>query len=245
MALGFLAEFIHAYPLIGIILFSLTISLLITLVIFFFTDREKMRELKTRQKELQKQAKEHQKNGNQDALLEVNKQLMREMPEMLKHSFKPLLITFIPIIIIFSWAHANIAYMPVVPQQEFTAVVELVKGATGEVEISVPEKIMVTEEIKKPIENDQVNWTLKGNEGTYFLKFSYEGETISKKVIITEGVKYAKVERGKLKGKIKSIKTNEKLICMNLLGWKLGWLGSYIIFSLIFGTIFRKVFKLS
>lgn len=239
-----ITEFIHAHPFIGIILFSLLISLFITLIIFFFTDREKMRTLKERQKELQRKAKEHQKAGNQDALMEINKQLMLDMPEMMKHNFKPMLITFIPIIIIFSWANANVAYIPIAPQQEFIAVLELAKGAVGEVNISVPEGINVIGNELKTIQNNQVNWTLKGNAGTHFLKFTYNGAIVSKKVIITEGIEYAKVSE-KYDGEIKTITIkNEKLVCMNIFGWKVGWLGSYIIFSLVFSLILRKLFKL-
>jgi len=244
MVLEFLAEFIHANPFIGIVLFSVIISLFITLIIFFFTDKEKMRALKERQKELQRKAKEHQKNGNQEGLLEINKQMMMEMPEMMKHNLKPMLITFIPIIIIFSWANANIAYLPIAPQQEFVVVVGLVTGSVGEVNISVSEEINVIGNKLKTIQNNQVNWTLKGNAGTHFLKFTYNGDLASKKVIITEGVEYEKVSE-KYDGEIKIITIkNEKLVCMNLLGWKVGWLGSYIIFSLIFSLVFRKLFKM-
>ena len=199
-----ITEFIHANPFIGIVLFSLTVSLFTTLVIFFFTDKEKMRELKERQKELHRKAKEHQKSGNQNALLEINKQMMMEMPEMMKHNFKPMLITFIPIIIIFTWANANIAYEPIPPQHEFVIVADLERGYVGEVNISVSEEIDVIGNKVKTIENNQVNWTLKGSEGIYFLTFIYNGDSASKNLIITEGVEYAKVSE-KYKGKIKTI----------------------------------------
>ena len=239
-----ITEFIHANPFIGIVLFSLTVSLFTTLVIFFFTDKEKMRELKERQKELHRKAKEHQKSGNQNALLEINKQMMMEMPEMMKHNFKPMLITFIPIIIIFTWANANIAYEPIPPQHEFVIVADLERGYVGEVNISVSEEIDVIGNKVKTIENNQVNWTLKGSEGIYFLTFIYNGDSASKNLIITEGVEYAKVSE-KYKGKIKTITIkNKKLVYINLLGWKIGWLGSYIIFSLIFSLVFRKIFKM-
>ena len=97
-----IVDFIYANPILSLAIIAFLVTFFITLVTWLVTDKERMRELKDRQKELQKKAREHQKNGNTDAMLEVNKQLMQEMPEMMKHSFKPMLITLIPILVIFS-----------------------------------------------------------------------------------------------------------------------------------------------
>jgi len=44
---------------------------------------------------------------------------------------------------------------------------------------------------------------------------------------------------------VKSIKVGyEKIIVLNLFGWKLGWLGSYIIFSIILSMSLRKLMGL-
>ncbi len=98
-----ITEFIRTSPLISLIVISAIVTFFMTLVTWLVTDNEKMKELKEKQKELQRKAKEHQKNGNTDALLEINKQIMMGMPEMMKHNLKPMLITFIPAIIIFSF----------------------------------------------------------------------------------------------------------------------------------------------
>lgn len=98
-----ITELIQANPLISLVIISILVTFFMTLITWLVTDNEKMRELRQRQKDLQKKAREHQKAGNTDALLEINKQMMMEMPEMMKHSFKPMIITFIPAIIIFSF----------------------------------------------------------------------------------------------------------------------------------------------
>jgi len=95
--------FIQQNPRISIILIALTITFLITLVNYFFLDKEKMREIKERQKELQKQMKEHQKNGNHDKIMELQKELLSSTGEMMKHSMKPMLITLIPMIVLFGF----------------------------------------------------------------------------------------------------------------------------------------------
>ena len=46
-------------------------------------------------------------------------------------------------------------------------------------------------------------------------------------------------------GTVKSIFVDRgKLIVLNLFGWKLGWLGAYIIFSIVFSMGLRKILKI-
>jgi len=46
-------------------------------------------------------------------------------------------------------------------------------------------------------------------------------------------------------GELKALQiNNQPLKAVNLFGWKIGWLGSYIIFSIIFSLVLRKILKL-
>ena len=96
-----LVEMIQANPKISIILIAVAISLLISLVNNFVLDKDRMRSLKARQKAIQEEMKEHQKNGNQDKVMELQKEMMSGIGESFKHSFKPMLITIVPIIVLF------------------------------------------------------------------------------------------------------------------------------------------------
>ena len=66
-------------------------------------------------------------------------------------------------------------------------------------------------------------------------------------VIITDSVsdrRYVTPQQ-KYKGAISEIDVgNEKVIGLNLFGWKLGWLGTYIIFSIAFSLTLRKLLGL-
>ncbi len=93
----------QANPKISMILLAVLVSLFISIVNFFILDKDRMRAIKKRQKELQKEMKVHQKAGNQDKMMELNKELLSQTGEMMRHSFKPMLITLIPIIIFFSF----------------------------------------------------------------------------------------------------------------------------------------------
>lgn len=94
---------IQQNPRISIILISLAITFLITLVNYFFMDKEKMKGIKARQKEIQQKMKEHQKNGNTDKMKELQKELFSSTGEMMKGSLKPMLITIIPILVLFGF----------------------------------------------------------------------------------------------------------------------------------------------
>ena len=96
----------------------------------------------------------------------------------------------------------------------------------------------------KKIENDKAMWALKGLEGEHILEFVYNGEKQQKSVLITNNEKYIEPSK-KTNGVIKLIQIDYKpRKILNLFGWKLGWLGTYIIFSIIFTMALRKVMKI-
>ena len=100
-----LIDLIQNHPRIAIIVLSFLVTLFITIVNYFMIDKEKMKEIKDRQKELRKEMKQYK--DNPEKMMEINKQMMEDMPEQLKHSFKPMLITMIPILIIFAWLRST------------------------------------------------------------------------------------------------------------------------------------------
>ncbi|MEK6906458.1 MAG: EMC3/TMCO1 family protein, partial [Nanoarchaeota archaeon] len=65
------------------------------------TDQERMRELKKISKACQIKLKDNK--GNPESIQKINKEMMDCSMELMKHSFKPMIYTFIPIIILFWW----------------------------------------------------------------------------------------------------------------------------------------------
>ena len=96
-----LIDFIQTNPRTSIILISLIVTIFITVIRYFITDREKMKEIRERQKELRKEMKEFR--DNPEKMMEINKKMLEDFPEQMKESFKPMIITIIPILIIFGW----------------------------------------------------------------------------------------------------------------------------------------------
>ena len=227
----------------AVIALALLISLIIIIITKYTTDQTLMKKLKDDMKANQKQAKELKSEPAK--ALELQKKTMEMNMKYMTHSLKPTLITFIPIILIFGWMSANFAYESIKPQQEFSIMAFFDKNTNGNAELAVPEEVTLIDNKIKKIENDKATWALKGKEGEYVLEFSYNEEKQQKNVLITNNGRYIEPVKKIGNSQIKSIQINytpKKIL--NLFGWKIGWLGTYIIFSIIFTTILRKIFKI-
>ncbi len=94
-------ELMIANPKTSIIAISALVTLVMTLVTKKVTDQERMRELKKISKACQIKLKDNK--GNPESIQKINKEMMDCSMELMKHSFKPMIYTFIPIIILFWW----------------------------------------------------------------------------------------------------------------------------------------------
>jgi len=100
-------EIVLNNPRISIVVLSFLVTLFITGVTYFMTDRERMKEIKDKQKRLRKEIKQYRDNPQK--MMELNKQMMEDMPEQMKHSFKPMIVTMIPLLILFAWLRGTFA----------------------------------------------------------------------------------------------------------------------------------------
>mgnify|MGYP001583615455 CR=1 FL=1 len=92
---------IQLYPKISIIVISGLVSLFISFVNHFVLDKEKVKASKDKQKRLKEELKLHK--GNQQKMMELNKAMMEDAMQNMSHSFKPMLITIIPMFIVLAW----------------------------------------------------------------------------------------------------------------------------------------------
>lgn len=249
---GFLEPLVHPIlsPLLNlpewlaILILSFSISLMITLVYKMMTDQDLMKQLKTEMKEFQKEIKELR--DNPEKAMKVQKEAMETNMKYMTLSMKPTLFTFIPIIIIFGWMSAHLAYEPIMPGEEFTVTATFDKGTIGTIEIIETKGIDILSNAESKISNDQAVWKLKADAGTYFLKFKYKEETYEKELLITESNSYSDVETRYSGTELKNIKngnTPVKPLPFPLFGWNPGWLGTYILMSLGFSMSIRKLLK--
>lgn len=99
---------INWHPLGALIIISFILTLITTLVYKYFTDQEAMKSLKEEMKEIQNEMK--QVKDNPTKMMELQKQSFSKMMESFKHQIKPMLITFVPFLILFPWLSG--AYTP-------------------------------------------------------------------------------------------------------------------------------------
>ena len=254
-----LSPLLKINPLLGIAIISFILTLLITLIHKFTTNQKVMKGLKEDMKTHQDEMKKHKDNPKK--VMEIQKKVMGKNMEFMKHSFKPMIFTFIPIIIIFGWLNANMAYYPIMPDQEFDVMLtfdlegleknislvsvipedqlEMINGATQTVERNKTKKFLGEKWV------GIANWKLKGPEGTYTLVYSFDDDAraYEKDLIISEERKYALPEKKINDGSsLKSIKVMNEPI-KPLFG--LGWIWTYIIFSMIFSMTIRKALKVA
>jgi len=225
----------------AIIILSFLISLIITVIYKYTTNQNLMKQLKDEMKAFQRQIKELK--GEPERAMKVQKQSMQINMKYMMLSMKSTLYSFIPIILIFGWMNANFAFDPVMPGQEFTTKVLFEDNVNGEIELSVPQGIEVNGKTKKEIKNNEARWLLSGERGEYLLEYIFNGKKYSKEVLISEERYEDPIKRIR-DNSVKSIEIEQnKNIVLNLFGWKMGWLATYILFSIIFSISIRKVIK--
>ena len=104
-------------PIWAVLIISLVVSLIIVIIYRLLTNQKEMKALKDEIKSHQKQMREL-KNEPQK-VLEIQKKAMQVNMKYMGKSMKPTIITFIPIILIFGWMQAHLAYAPLIPDQPF------------------------------------------------------------------------------------------------------------------------------
>ena len=226
----------------AVVLLSFLISLIVTVLYKYTTDQNLMKQLKEEMKEFQKEIKELKKEPQK--AMEVQKKAMQTNMKYMMHSMRSTLYSILPLIIIFSWMNAHLAYDPILPGQDFTTTVTFEKNAKGTIELSVPDGITINGDAKKEVKDGMVKWILNGKEGEYLLEYEFDGKKYSHEALITEKNIY-KIPIKKIgDGNINFIEIEHKpKQLLNIFGWKIGWLGTYILLSILFSMLIRKVIK--
>jgi uncharacterized membrane protein (DUF106 family) len=98
---------ITAYPKESIIIISFLVVLVTTIITKYVTDQKRMKELKEIQKACQIKLRDNK--GNLEEMNKINSQVMECSMELMKHSFKPMLITFIPLVLLAAWMNKAFA----------------------------------------------------------------------------------------------------------------------------------------
>lgn len=96
---------------IGMLLFTLIISLIITLAQKYLTDQATLREIKKEQKLLQEEMKKYK--AHPEKLMELQKKQLEFIPRTFDITMRPAIYTSVPIILFFRWFHDYFTATPV------------------------------------------------------------------------------------------------------------------------------------
>lgn len=86
-----------------IALISIALSVFSIFARILVLGKDKIKEMKEQMKKSQKEMKEATKSGDKNRALKAQEAYMRITMENMRHSFKPLILTFIPFVLVFGW----------------------------------------------------------------------------------------------------------------------------------------------
>jgi len=217
-----------------------------TLVTKKFTNQSRMKELKDIQKACQIKLKQDGVKGNLEEMQKIQKQMMECSMELMKHSFKPIFITFIPLLLFFWWINANLAYYPIMPGEQFSMTITLDKSVTENVSVNISKGVLIIGSTEKPLTTEKSFLGTKKitksefiiqDYGEYSITFKNGDEEVSRKVLISDTSYLPALE--KYKGKIEEIKINYR--DTGFFGTY--WIWTYIISGVISSIVLRKMLK--
>ncbi len=243
-----MVPFLDMSPLLSILIISFVLSLIIILSYKFLTDQKLMKKLKEEIKVMQKEMKELRNNPKK--MMEVQKKAMEKNMKYMAHSMKPTLFTMLPLLLVFGWMSAHFSYYPIMPNESFNVSLILSNDYKGTVNVEVTNGLKMisnhsTTEYKKNTPFRVEIFTFKGSEGKHIITFSAANRTYTKEVLITTKQAYSTPQEKIKEGPASEIRIQmRKMKLLNIFGWKMGWIGTYIILSLVFSIVMRKLFRI-
>lgn len=92
-------------PVLGLAVVTFIASLIVVVAYKYFSDQEALKRLREESKQLQADVKNFKDDPTK--MSEYNKKVMANFIESMKQNWKPMLYTFIPLIILFNWLRAT------------------------------------------------------------------------------------------------------------------------------------------
>lgn len=97
-------------PMLFIMIVAIILAFVITLANKLLVDQDRLQYLQKEMKGFQQEMNEARKSNDPKALEKMQKKQMEFMDiqkEMMTNSFKPMIVTFVPILLVFYWLSAN------------------------------------------------------------------------------------------------------------------------------------------
>jgi uncharacterized membrane protein (DUF106 family) len=237
-------------PIVAIITLAVTLGLISTLLQKYLTNQAKMRRLRDDTKKYQEQMKKLKKDPEQ--MMKVQQKILPIQMELMKESFKPLLVSMIPFLLVFFWLSNHFAFHQIEPNEPFAISATFEEGVQGNVELSATPELAI-EKPQQQIQDGKASWIARGTAGTYDLTLTFRDSTViapaKRPLIISEERLYETPQMPAPNGHkfVTSFNVeNQRLIPipgLNLFGWHPGWIFYYIIFSIPISLLLKKLLK--
>ena len=238
-----------------ILLATVVISVISTLAYKYTTDQKKMKRIKEKLKDLQAQMKEAR--GDQDKMLKLNGQIMKSHNEYSMQSMRSILFTIIPVMLIFIYLQANVAFTPIAPGDEFDMLLDYRDtDRIGDVIVmpAVGMDLLNRTDYEKSgflgfgrMNGERITLLAPAEPGEYTVTFTSTNTTVNRSVIVTNGREYAPASVAFRESALRAAAIDYRGLRIFdigwLPGWLQGWIAVYIILTLIFTNIFRKIMK--
>jgi uncharacterized membrane protein (DUF106 family) len=234
-------------PIVAIIILATVLALISTLLQKVLTDQARLKRLREDTKKMQAELKLASKEGDSAKVMKLQGKMMPMQLDMMKESFKPLLYTLIPFLLVFFWLSNHFAFHEIQPNQPFVVSATFEEGIGGTAILTSPQL-----KIEEPVQtiqqqNDEpgiAKWIATGPAGEHSMVLSLGPINVTRQVLITEERNYEQPEKA-LRGSISSFNVeNEKLIPIpgfSLFGWHPGWIFYYIVLSIPLSLLLKKL----
>ena len=229
-----------------ILIIGFVMTILSTLVYKYTTDQGAMKRAREEINKLRKKMKDYR--HDQTKMMQINQEMMEHNMIIMRQSFKPMLYTIAPMLIIYMIMGGFLAFQPIMPTEAYTVTAYYSQDYAGDITLtSTPnQQIQLNEKHQTDNKNPSKQWILIAeNQGEYQLLV--EGDTFreTKKVIITEEKKYETPTKEYKDSDLEKIVVGNQEVKplgnISLLGWKPGWIGTYILVSVLFSLAIRKL----
>lgn len=232
-----------------IFIISVLVTLLTTVIYKYTTDQNELKKIKKEMKELKEKMKKH--SNDQKKMMSIQKDMLDKNMVMMKQSFKSMLYTFIPLILIFAWMNSTIAYEPILPNSNVTITATISNSYPGDllkINVTSIPPAKITRNAGYDPGSDKIKaaqWIMEtGDEGTYTILIESETFKQSKEIFVTSERKYENPLSQFKDSQLKSVIIgNEKVKPLKgtpVIGG-LNWLWTYIILSVFMSVGLKKL----
>lgn len=240
------------HPFITILILSVIVTLVSTFAYKYLTDQAEMKRLKTRIESFKKEIKDARDNPKK--MMKLNQEAMEVNMQYFRRSLKPMLFTFLPIIIVFSWMGANLMYDQLAPGEPLIVKAYVNDGFTGELVLA--SETLAENAYTAPITTDGESrsvaaFAVQGDAGTHNFTITYNGESYGGNtgtIVFGENPRTTSFAgRGPIanaNGIVIEYPRIRPLGGFHIGSWYPGWIAVYILLSIVLSVTTRRLLKI-